>query len=517
MSLYGWLILAAGGTYFCWLVFRIEKHQASSILPSEPVAPSGARCLDSEFVAPSSLGLDVSHVERQTDEKAHFCGVPSPSTYGTVEKELTDVGAPEQGVRPLEPHSDDDGRLSATLPEFQTALPQALVSKTNFVDHAFPDLDVRQVEPQIEVKDPVREIFSPSAYDNAEKELADIGALGQSVRLLDNQSDDEDLLFATPSKSRIALPPAHGLGTKFVDPAPSSRGGSSVEPKIDERTHQQVSSLSSAGDAAKKKPTDIGRQKQDVCSVEWQSDEDDLLPPIPQGFQIYAWRLSVAGVKFRKEDVLNFVHSSGRTLVFERESTNAKDTNAIKVIGVSGSNWYFLGYVPAGVAEQIVGSGLSDFVRGRLERVYEGRNGYVDIIFQVIGPKSHKQIYFDFPGTKPADTELKEFYKFFNLAIPQGLTVHEAKTTIDAHAKMLRAAGDSKLCEWEAFEVIRDEVDDAGFRSVYGIKKISRSLLKEALAVLQAEGMTLVAVRGNIQMLVDKILELKPTMARADA
>lgn len=251
--------------------------------------------------------------------------------------------------------------------------------------------------------------------------------------------------------------------------------------------------------------------------VEQHSDEDDFLPIIPPGFQIFAWRVSVAGIHFRKEDALKFIRSPGKTLVFERDVVNAKDANAVKVIGVVGAAQHFLGYVPAEVAEQIVGSGLFDVVRARLERTYASEDGYVDVMFQVIGPKSQKQDYFDFPGTKPAFTEQKEFYKFFCLAIPRGLTVRQATATIDAHTKMLRADDNAKILEWDAVEAIWDEVDEVEFGRAYGIKKISRAVMKEALGALTADGATLVAVRGDIQLLVDKTLELKPAMARADA
>lgn len=260
--------------------------------------------------------------------------------------------------------------------------------------------------------------------------------------------------------------------------------------------------------------TELAPPSLTIC-VEDQTD--DCLPVIPRGFQIFAWRVSVAGIQFRKEDALKFIRGSGRTLTFEREATNAKDPNAIKVLGLCGPIQYFLGYVPAEVAEQIVCTGLFDVARARLEHVYEGRNGYVDIIFQVIGPKSQKQDYFDFPNTRPASSAQKEFYKFFDLAIPRGLKVGQATTTIDAHKNMLRADDKVKLLEWEAWESICDEVEDVDFAYSYGIKKISRPMLREALAALKTDGMTLKDVRDDIQTLVDKILELKPAMARADA
>lgn len=317
----------------------------------------------------------------------------------------------------------------------------------------------------------------------------------------------------------ISPPGASIAGPKFVgDKLASSQDAGSLERIVGDRA--QPSAIPSAtvrDNAMKGLGADLGLLSPAIRLAEQQSDGDDFLPTIPSGFQIYAWRVSVAGIHLRKEDALNFIRSSGKSLVFERDVANAKDANAIKIIGVAGPTQHFLGYVPAEVAEQIVGSGLFDVVRARLERAYASGTGYVDVMFQVIGPKSLKQVYLDFPGTKPASTEQKEFYKFFGLAVPRGLVIRQAAAAIDAHTNTLRAGNDVKLLEWEAFEALWDEVDEVEFGYAYGIKKISRSAFKEALAALTANGVTLVAVRDDIQMLVDKILELKPAMARADA
>ena len=109
--------------------------------------------------------------------------------------------------------------------------------------------------------------------------------------------------------------------------------------------------------------------------------------------------------------------------MFEPELTNTYDANAIKLIGTSNCGPCFLGYVPAEIAEQIIGSGLTEAFRPRLECAAESANGYIDIISQVVGPKTSKGHFLEFLNTKPADFDQKEFYGFFGLPVPRGLTV----------------------------------------------------------------------------------------------
>jgi len=225
----------------------------------------------------------------------------------------------------------------------------------------------------------------------------------------------------------------------------------------------------------------------------------------------------VAGLQFRKDEVRKFIRSSQQTVEFEREPTNAADKNAIKVIGVGAGRKYFLGYVPAEVAEQIIGSGLEGVVQARLERAYESDQGFMDIIFQVIGPKVQKQQYMDFFKTKPAMADQKEFFKFCGLAVPRGLTIGDAEAQIASYKSRLESEDKSKLLEWEAYSEICDEIDDEDFGFNYGVKKISRTLLREALDALKAEGVSLKDVQDDIQVLVNKVIELKPTMERLDA
>ena len=240
----------------------------------------------------------------------------------------------------------------------------------------------------------------------------------------------------------------------------------------------------------------------------------NFLPPIPKGFQIFASRLSVAGIQYRRDDALRFANDSDQTVALERDSDNPHDPNALKVIGVGREMRRVIGYVPREAAEQIVGSGLADVVQARLERIWCGGDGYVDITFQIIGPKDKKAQFYDFLKGKPADPLQKEFLKFFGLPIPRGLSAGQAEPIIAEQRKRLEAEDKAMLDEWDAYVDICDEFDDADFRDTYDLKKVSRTLLKEALEDLKGSGATMRSLADDIEKVVEKLIALKPDIEK---
>lgn len=240
----------------------------------------------------------------------------------------------------------------------------------------------------------------------------------------------------------------------------------------------------------------------------------NFLPPIPDGYQIFEKRLSVTGIKYRREDALRFANASDQTLAMERDATNAHDANAIKVIGIASGMRHFIGYIPREVSEQIVGSGLADVVRPRLERIWRSGTGYVDVMFQVVGPKEKKSQYLGYLTSKPAGAEEKEFLKFFELPIPKGLTSGQAAELIEAHRTKLEVGDLAKLDEWDAFVKIRDEFDDADFRDIAGLKKVSAKILNEAIDALKSEGETMSSLADDVDKVADKVLALRPELQR---
>jgi hypothetical protein len=117
--------------------------------------------------------------------------------------------------------------------------------------------------------------------------------------------------------------------------------------------------------------------------------------PIPEGFEIFEERLDVAGIRFRKDDARAFIESSGGWLEFERDAANVHDSNAIRILGctkglIFGTTRRFLGYVQSEVAKAIIQGGYWGQVQPRLLKTWVGDTGFVEIVFQLLGPKGKK-------------------------------------------------------------------------------------------------------------------------------
>lgn len=118
--------------------------------------------------------------------------------------------------------------------------------------------------------------------------------------------------------------------------------------------------------------------------------------PIPAGFQIYEERLEVAGVQHRLADGQRFIKGKDYEISLEADPTNPYDSNAVKVLGSSKGLWgrksRHIGYLPADTAMRVTAFGISD-VCPRLLKTYLGKSGYVEVLFQVLGPKGRKKEY----------------------------------------------------------------------------------------------------------------------------
>lgn len=113
--------------------------------------------------------------------------------------------------------------------------------------------------------------------------------------------------------------------------------------------------------------------------------------PIPAGYRIYEEAVDVAGLQYRKSAARSFCRAKEPELSFRPEPTNKHDQNAICVVG-SWRGWFWnkeadLGYVPREIAARIAQAGLGAAVRPRLLKTYVGKGGFVEVEFQIMGPK----------------------------------------------------------------------------------------------------------------------------------
>ena len=203
--------------------------------------------------------------------------------------------------------------------------------------------------------------------------------------------------------------------------------------------------------------------------------------PIPSGFQIYAGNPGVAGIQHRKAEAIKFANANNQELSLEREPGNQHDANAIKLVGISGAKKFFIGYVPKEVAEQIVSTGLYDTVKVRLKRIYLGEDDFLEIQYDIVGPKTEKKKFDGFIDKQPATAEQKEYLKFFGLPVPRGMTSGQAEEFIGNHKK---TSSVEEQDEWLGYANIIEEFDDSDFRETYDLKKVPKTVLLEAIEKL---------------------------------
>lgn len=108
---------------------------------------------------------------------------------------------------------------------------------------------------------------------------------------------------------------------------------------------------------------------------------------IPDGHTVLTERLSVAGIHHRKAAAMAFCRGRSQSLELHSEPNNRHDQNAIKIVG-EWTGWFLrhsthIGYVPAELASMLNELDIVQHVHARLLKTYIGRQGYVEILFQL--------------------------------------------------------------------------------------------------------------------------------------
>ena len=113
--------------------------------------------------------------------------------------------------------------------------------------------------------------------------------------------------------------------------------------------------------------------------------------PIPAGYRLFADRLEVAGITHHRTDAEKFIRSERKWLEFRRELGNPHDPNAIEIMGCTqglfGVRRRPLGYIPRETAKAMVDANVDGIIRPRLLKTYISPSGFLEILFQIIGPK----------------------------------------------------------------------------------------------------------------------------------
>lgn len=113
---------------------------------------------------------------------------------------------------------------------------------------------------------------------------------------------------------------------------------------------------------------------------------------------------------------------------------------------------------------------------------------------------------------RPPSQEQQEFFNFFGIKPEKGITAPQAEKLIRKHEAELLENEDPQLDEWEAYVEILDKLSDPDLRSDYDLKKPSQSLIQAALKKLKDAGRTYREVDDAIDLLIDKLIEMKPDL-----
>ncbi len=109
---------------------------------------------------------------------------------------------------------------------------------------------------------------------------------------------------------------------------------------------------------------------------------------------------------------------------------------------------------------------------------------------------------------RPATPLQKEYYRYFGIPVPKGLTASEAEEKIGADDLT-----DEQSDEWFAYSELIEELQDKDFREDYDLKKPSLPVIRQAIQQHIEKGEQL--DRLTADDLVDTILSIKPDLQKA--
>jgi hypothetical protein len=115
---------------------------------------------------------------------------------------------------------------------------------------------------------------------------------------------------------------------------------------------------------------------------------------------------------------------------------------------------------------------------------------------------------------RPAEPLQKEFLRFFDMKCPKGLTCVEAERLINDCRVNLSKEHSPKLDEWSSFESIVTDLEDKETRDDYDLNKPGLSVLRAAIDALRKEGNSMDDLAGDIDMVAQKLIELKPELEK---
>ena len=236
--------------------------------------------------------------------------------------------------------------------------------------------------------------------------------------------------------------------------------------------------------------------------------------PIPKGYQIYRSGLPIAGISYRKGDVIDFLQGVHHSLEFHRDPSNEHDPNAIKIIGISSAGRFHIGFIPAEEAEIVVKRGFFDYILPRLNHLYLSDSGYIEIDYDILIQRDQMKVSRTLDLEEPVTKDQKDFLRYFEQSIPKGLTVGQANQLISEFTEKMNVECPGKIAEYDAYQEILNELDDKDERDMYDLKKPPMAIVEQALRQLKERGLTYVQIHDDMQSLADEIFKIRPDLEK---
>ncbi|MGH8554992.1 MAG: hypothetical protein ACREUD_05415 [Gammaproteobacteria bacterium] len=106
----------------------------------------------------------------------------------------------------------------------------------------------------------------------------------------------------------------------------------------------------------------------------------------------------------------------------------------------------------------------------------------------------------------------REFYRYFDLKAPNGLSFEEALSVISDFKDRLSKDDPRKLDEWDTYVKLYSEINKPGVRKTYRIKTVSFSAYRAAIKQLKKEGQVWAREKDSRDLVVKRIIAMAPRL-----
>lgn len=153
--------------------------------------------------------------------------------------------------------------------------------------------------------------------------------------------------------------------------------------------------------------------------------------------------------------------------------------------------------------------------RGVAHRAKSDATATLEVLKAMIGNTPEQlAAYQEELNNRPASAEQKEFARFFSVKLPPKCTHAIADEVLGQFQDELSERDPKQLEEWDSYQNILVEISDPDTREAYYFKEPGKTVLKEAMESLIAEGVSYSDIEEDLDLLVDRLFKINPSLER---